>query len=183
MELIDSSDWLGNTRIPQEMVMRLMLWERDILSCQISLRDYRASQERQSKSRAVNVITGEIPLMLHYASNFVCAMRRVGRGLESLSKNRASFAKPVAEKISLVWRKKKAMFDSYTNPRNAIEHIDSELSGITKWEMLNLRGDKLYVTEDKAAEISDRNLEAAVAARNEIVLAILEYMPEDNDAG
>lgn len=183
MELVDSDDWLGNIRIPQEMVVRLMLWERDILSCQISLRDYQASLEKQSKSISAQAITGEIPLLLHHASNFVCAMRRAGRGLESLSKNRTSFTGPVAKKISLAWRKKKAMFDSYINPRNAIEHIDNELSGVTKWEMFNLRGDKLFVTENKAAEISERNLDAVLDARNEIVTAFLEHMPEDESAG
>ncbi len=117
--------------------------------------------------------------ILHYAKSFICAMRRIGRILEALSADRTIFPQPVAADIKLTWRKKQAMFESYRIPRDAIEHIvleevkamfeetPSETGSIFLLFTLG-NNDTLYVTQDKSAEVSEKNLHSALDARNVI---------------
>ena len=166
-----------------EQGIRLNLLEEDIHSVQIALEGYLSAisslhnlfEETPSVDKA-QVLRRQ---MFYHAKNFVCGMRRVGRLLEDLSANRSIFPQPVADTIQLAWRKRRTMFNKYTDPRNAIEHIDGELKGRTNWVILNLDfgNHVLSVTEDekKRAYISEENLQRAFDALEEIKEAISRH--------
>ncbi len=206
LELI-SSNWKTWRALSIEQRTRLYLLDQDILSAQISLRDYRAAQSLEEDTRSTlkslppftressqeehiqSALATLISLedfhsltshsILHYAKSFICAMRRIGRVLESLSEKRAIFPPPVAQIIRLTWRKKRTMFENYREPRDAIEHIALEEVKAVSDEALGETGttfllyvlgnnDTLFVTRDKSAEVSEKNLQSALDARNEI---------------
>jgi hypothetical protein len=177
MKLINQ-DWLSYAILTGEQVVRLLLLDYDIESALVSLKDYRSAQNQLNQLTQTQADV-QVPLihLQHYAKSFVCAMRRAGRVLESLSANRSIYPKPVANTVKRVWGKKKSMFDSYIDPRNAIEHINGEILGKNSWRLLNLHNDTLFVTEDKSAEISEKNLQSAIEARNEIIESIIQHMP------
>src|SRR4051794_15140372 len=66
--------------------------------------------------------SGMFSLTCH-AGNFVCAVRRVGRLLDRLAAS-GDLRRPVLDAIRLERKKKRAFFESFLEPRNAIEHID-----------------------------------------------------------
>ena len=116
--------------------------------------------------------------MIYHASCFVCAVRRAGRLLESLSRNSACFGPSVAQVIRLEWRKKKAFFDSFIQPRNAIEHIDAEFRGKIQYALFNMHGDRLCVTNAKAVTIDGKSLANVREARDTVAEAILQAYPD-----
>jgi len=116
--------------------------------------------------------------MIYHASCFVCAVRRAGRLLESLSKNRSCFKRPVSDVIKIEWSKKRAFLGSFVKPRNAIEHIDREASDKTKWAFFNLHDDRfLMVVNGVFAEVTRNSLENLFSARDAIAEAIIKEYP------
>lgn len=174
MRLPGSSDWLGKVNLWGENQVRLLLLDQDLCSAQIALDDYLALDQAAAPAAEAQVTAAR---RIHHAKSFVCAMRRAGRMFEALSAHRSSLPGMVADAIQVEWRKKKTMFDSYVEPRNAIEHIDGEISGRSIWILVNLNNDRLEVAADKSAEVSKPNLEAAIDGRNQIVQALLAHMP------
>lgn len=157
----------------------LFLLEQDIRSAMIAFVDYRATQVailNPLPFGACAVGTGEL---IHYAKVFVCAMRRAARTLEALSANRSAFPEKVGDTIQVAWRKRKKMFESYREPRDAIEHIASEVPKKDAWHVLNLLGDTLHVTEDVGAEVSEKNLLSAIEAWDEIIGSVARHMSLD----
>ena len=115
-------------------------------------------------------------LMFH-ASCLVCAVRRAGRLLEALSRQRSLFKQPVADLINLEWRKKRAFFDRFVAPRDAIEHIDGEVRRDTRLSLFNLWGNKFHVTDDISVELTDDVLTTVQSVRDTIAAAIVEHYP------
>ena len=175
MKLLNSVDWLKewisadpSIGPADKRIIHLLLLDEDIRSVHIALSDYLSAREHLAEGRTEEVI--------HYGKSFVCAMRRVGHLLESLSVRKSIFPNPVADTIKVTWRKKKAMFDTYINARNAIEHIDGEIHGKTHLVLISINNDRLLVTEKKYAQISEKNYESAVNARNEIIESVLQHI-------
>ena len=115
-------------------------------------------------------------LLMFYASMFVCAVRRTGRLLESLSSARTIFRPDTAETIRLEWRKKRTFYEAFVEPRNAIEHIDSEAKDLTKWRFFNLINDRFEVTDGIDVEIGQESACKVQESRDRIARAIIaEY--------
>jgi hypothetical protein len=173
MELVTSMDWLTEGKVFGEASMRLMLLDQDVASVQIAYVDYCESKERLFGPKNTEIDKLAQARVFHNAKVFVSSVRRVGRLAESMSANRAIFGS-AAKEMQLAWRKKKASFDAYIEPRNAIEHIDGEINGKESWYMMNLENDSLKVTDEAehSADISAATVEMVVAIRNEIVEAV-----------
>ena len=116
--------------------------------------------------------------MLYHATCFVCAVRRVGRLLESMVAYSKCFKPEVAEVIKLEWKKKKTFFDSFIVPRNAIEHIDGEVNTQTQTCYFNLWHNVFVVATDKKVTINDAAMEKLLSAKNAIAEAIIQHYPE-----
>jgi hypothetical protein len=101
-------------------------------------------------------------------------MRRYARTLEALSAAKSLYPRPAAVAIRQAWRKKKATLQVFTAPRDAIEHMDERVRGRQRWVLLNLLGASLAVTDSASerAPLNERDVLAAVAARNDIVEAL-----------
>ena len=165
---------------PAEGRARLHLLDQDVQSAQIALHLYRRarvfSHEHSRSGGRPAVHLGAHAAIFHHAKSFVCAMRRVARVMEGLVATRSMYPPSVAEAMRLQWRIRRAMFDSYTDPRNAIEHLDSALSGLTSYSIVNLCNDRLQVTDDVCAEVSQANLESAIKGREEILKAVKQHL-------
>jgi hypothetical protein len=177
--LLDSSDWM--TQCPPVLDhpkrgIRLLLFEDDIRSAQLSYESYQVARQESIGGRSSN--RGISPRLFHYAKSFVCSMRRAGRMLEALNASRVEFPKPVGDAIKLAWRKKRTMLNRYIKPRNAIEHIDHELSNNTNPSSMNLHYDVFAVTYEPGnqVKITETDIVSVLEARNEIVGAILKHM-------
>lgn len=111
--------------------------------------------------------------LMYHASCFICAVRRAGRLLESLSAHHTCFRHPVAEVVRLEWKKKRSFFQSFVNPRNAIEHIDTEASGDTKWSFFNLHDDEFHVVDGVSVCVNEESRDKTASSRNVIAEAII----------
>lgn len=162
--------------VSAEQYRWLFLLEQDIESVMIAYMHYHEAKLaiRNPVPFGMSVVgPGEL---IHYAKVFVCAMRRVARVLEAICANRSVFPESVGDDIRTAWRKRRKMLERYRGARDAIEHIDSEVSGRDAWQILNLEGDTLRVTEGVGAEISKKNVSSVVGAWNEIVWSIFRHM-------
>ncbi len=141
----------------------LILLERDVYSASIAFRLFEASKAAVWSDRASN------REMMYHASCFVCAVRRVGRLLERMSKTRSWLVPTVAEVVNLEWRKKKSFFDSFIQPRGAIEHIDSEAVNRTSPRMFSLMNDQFEVANGKSVTINREALTKTTEPLDRIV--------------
>ena len=148
----------------QDALKRFVLLNGDVEGATLSFRLF--EDLRQLRDPAHNTA------IMYHASCFICAVRRVGRLLKSLSDNRTCFRDPVAEVVRLEWRKKRAFFESFVDPRNAIEHIDNEASDNTRWSFFNLHEERLCVVDGVSVEINQRSLDTIVSARNVVAESI-----------
>ena len=119
MELVTSTDWQMEGKIFGEPSMRLILLDQDVASVQIAYADYCESQQKLFDPNNTEIDKLAQARVFHNAKVFVSAVRRVGRLAEAMSANRAVFGS-AAKEIQFAWRKKKAAFDVYIEPRNAI---------------------------------------------------------------
>lgn len=115
--------------------------------------------------------------IMHHAACFVCAVRRVGRLLETINRNRSCLMPTVAEVVKLEWRKKKSFFDSFIQPRNAIEHIDREAGKRTTPRMFALMNDRFEVASGKSVTINREALTKATEPLARIAGAVLREYP------
>jgi hypothetical protein len=180
VKLVDSADWPPPSRsVPITITAQLLLLDQDIISAQLALAAFVTAKRDLRGRTAGPLLRVAVAVTLHNARVFVCAMRRAGRMLESINKARAGLPKELASACALAWRKRRKMLASYIVPRNAIEHIDSEVNGRTNIVLLNLSNDDLVVSPRAKAPISLANLESLIIARMEILAAIRQIESED----
>ncbi len=115
--------------------------------------------------------------IMYHASCFVCAVRRVGRLLETMVSNKSSLLPAVAKDVTQEWRKKKSFFDSFIDPRDAIEHIDGEVGGNTAVRFFTLVNDRFEVTNGNSVTINAAALAKVTEPLDRIVEAILREYP------
>lgn len=158
--------------------MRPRLLEMNLTSLRISLHDYvvaKADVERlRDNSAWPNDGEGRQEAwdrMFHHAKVFVVAMRRFARLLDAANANKHEYPEAVAIQIGLSWRATKFFLESYVEPRNAIEHIDGELTG-SNHHFLNLHGDSLEVVTGKRAMVDHTALEDVEKAWTRISLSV-----------
>jgi hypothetical protein len=109
--------------------------------------------------------------MFHHASTFIVVMRRFARLLEAANSHRSDYPPELAEALRLSWRIHKDFLGQYTEPRNAIEHIDGELGGENN-SFLTLKGDILEVVNGKSAPVTCEALKKAENAWQRVLDAI-----------
>ena len=180
MRLVHPTEWSrGFPPLPPEWSVRLCLLDNDVQSVQLSFIDFLASRVRTDLSPSPGVDLLSHAELFHHAKVFVCAVRRVARLAESLVAFRSTLPDTQADAIQLAWRKKAAFFAAYTDPRNAIEHIEEELAGRQRFVVMNLSEIGLHVTDDPShtAPISEEVVKQSVALRNELVSAICGRPP------
>ena len=183
VNLVDSRDWPVFEGFGMAPLVRLYLLDHDIASAQLALESYRAVMQELKEDLVGDAVIRATTVSLHHAKVFVCAMRRAARVLESLAATKAELPQPIADVVSLVWRKKKAMLGSYCGPRNAVEHIDGEITGKTNWTLVNLVNDALVVTPGVEAAISSSCLNSLIAGRNEILESVKAFRDDAAESG
>ena len=174
LNLIDNNDWLSHINPTEEFTAHLLIFDQEVIAVQLSYFDYINSiGKSMANGGGINKIAQAN--VFHQAKIFVSSVRRVGRLAESMSANSNIFG-DASSSIKTAWRKKKSRFDSYIEPRNAIEHIDGELSGKTNWRFMNISNNVLQITDDTKhnAEISEDIVNMVLSIRNEIVEAVVK---------
>ena len=180
------TDWMTSSKLQGDQVIVLLLLDMDIKSARLSLKLYLKAKRSIMKppANAKEAARKQKQMMesedFIHAKNYVTAMRRVARLLELLKQNKDElFPRSVGRVANQCWKRKKRMLKSYTDPRDAIEHIDNKIEGKNNWVMLNLISprDVLQVDEGIEAEISERNLKSVIEGRNEIIQEIIRIMP------
>jgi len=178
LKIVNSNDWINSRKIYGEAAARLILLDNDIASVQLSYLDYIDAQEKLSNNEEhdMDIHYLEITRIFHHAKNFVTSVRRVGRLVESMSANRIIYGVVAAPLLQIAWRKKKNIFDAYIEPRNAIEHIDSEINKQKKLSFTNMEKNIFKVTSNEShhVEITESTVDIVLSTRNEIVNIILQ---------
>ncbi len=159
-----------NSLPPQEVEVRLMFLDDDLLSAQLSLN---AFLRLTYDSRASQFVGSELRLWLaaqrHHAKAFVCSMSRVGVVLHSFTSKRLPIPSLVRQVASHEWKKNSAMFDGYRRARNLIEHLDKDFSGRRHDRVLNIVGDEphfgLQLTSDTRADVTFCAFDSALQSR------------------
>lgn len=159
-------------RVEPKLSILVKLLEMDIYNASISLRLFEAER---SKPFFETPTTREI---MFHASCFVCTVRRVGRLLENLVSQLSCLDPAVAKAVKLEWRKKKSFFDSFIEPRNAIEHIDNEVRGKTAVRLFSLTNDRFEVTNGNIVTINREALAKITESLDRIVDAIQTVYPD-----
>jgi len=146
--------------------MRLFLLRQDLQSLKFALDDFDAARARLGKrdDEAFNQL-------FHHAKVFVCAMRRFARLLHAAHRARNEYPVNVAQALDLQWKSNRAFFDGYTRPRNAIEHIDGEITGANH-RFLNITNDYLEVVTGVGASVSGNAWNAAYGVWRAIILQV-----------
>lgn len=155
-----------------------MLLESDLQSLRIALADHLAAKKRVHRLTRTSSAWFERrderqrawDRMFHHAKVFVVSMRRFARLLEATKSRKHEYPHHLGEAIELSWKKARAFFEEYTEPRNAIEHIDGEIAGHNH-HFLNLYGDYLEVVQGKRALVSRGALETVERTWRSIIAA------------
>lgn len=164
----------------REISTMLMLLDCDVNSAELSYRLYReAADEINARFAAMasgvsenfDKRPGSRAVFIH-ACNFVCAVRRAARLLESIVSERHQLPTRLADAIRIEWRKKRSFFDTFVDPRNAIEHIDGERTSHRFYQLLN---DRLTVTDGNSVTIDDHALGQVLSVREAIADAVLSH--------
>lgn len=192
-DLIDSNAWLVPDRLDTRAKARLLLFDHDVRSAQLSYRDFAAAWARftggqaspadsprsVSGSDAHDVAKAEV---YHYAKAFVCAIQRVTALAQDLSANSSVFGAAVADKIEQAWQQKRAFFRSYTEYRDAIEHIDSRVNSPRTepvWLLMKVTQESLTILGAQGhAVISADAIGEVLSFRAEILAAIAAAVTE-----
>jgi len=114
--------------------------------------------------------------LFHHAKTFVVTARRFGRLLEAVHAKRQDYPPAVVPAIRLAWRSSCATLEPFRHARNAVEHIDGEITGANR-RFLNLFDDKLEVIPGRTVAIAHAGLaviEAAAARITDAVCAPLD---------
>lgn len=150
-----------------DALKRFTLFNGDVEGAGLSFRLF-------NELRAVCNHPSHCAAIMYHGSCFVCAVRRAGRLLESLSANRNCFHASVAKVVCRTWKQKRAFFQSFAKPRNAIEHTDGKAGDGTKWSFFNLEKDRFCVIDGVSVDINQASLESIRSARDAIAEAVVE---------
>jgi hypothetical protein len=150
----------------QEALALFLQFNNDVIGAEVAHQNLREAQQQARW-------TGNEVMMFH-ASTVVCTIRRVGRMLEHMVAKGSLFKPDTANEIKLEWRKKKSFFENFIEPRNAIEHINEEISNATVLRFINLIGDNFEVTDGKAIDIGDAAITTTLQSRDRIVDSVIE---------
>jgi hypothetical protein len=115
--------------------------------------------------------------VFHHAKTFVCAMRRFARLLEAARHRRSEYPCMIAEALDREWRSHRDELDRYRKPRDAIEHIDGEVTQ-TNHRFLSFTNDHFEVVGGNGALVN----RAALATAASIWQAILHQAERTADA-
>ena len=159
-------------RVEPKLTPLIFLLGSDVDNASISFGLFEAERSKTFKEEL------NIRELMNHASCFVCAVRRVGRLFEKLVSQRSCLTQTVAKEIQLEWHKKKSFYDSFIDPRNAIEHIDGEIGGKTFARLFQLTNDRFEVTNGKAVTINREALSKLTESIDRIVEAILSGYPD-----
>jgi hypothetical protein len=80
--------------------------------------------------------------------------------------------------VRLEWRKKRAFFQSFVEPRNAIEHIDGEASDDTKWAFFNIHNEEFHVVNGVTVHVNEESRDKCASSRDVIADAIIQEYPD-----
>jgi hypothetical protein len=177
-----TGELLARMQVP-DAIIRLHLLESDLESLRIALTDYLAAKNEvnaavasltNDKEEMDNYPSRKVAMsrMFHHAKVFVVCMRRFARLLEAAKSRKHEYPLDVGEKIDLTWKQTKHFFDGYRVARDAIEHIDGEVSGNNR-RFINLWGNELEVVDGKRIQITTTALKTAESAWAGIVEVIL----------
>jgi hypothetical protein len=192
-ELISNSEWLPFVLPTLAQVRWLMCLDNDALSAQLSFYDYVDAGRSIAKTDQAQLAAAN-SRVVHYAKCFVCAVRRFARVLEHSGAR--TFPAAVARAIKTQRRAKASFFQGFVDPRDGIEHLAEEVASPAKtistdeillnptsktWHPVfadvELRPGELVVGSC-GAELSWAALDSVLSARQEIVSAVLLYLPK-----
>jgi hypothetical protein len=174
--------WSSRPANPQPAI-RLGLLEDDVGSLRFALRDFiQARNAFDAWALDPDMADGPPPLqghderqayalMFHHARIFVVVMRRFARLLEAAHTRSPEYPAPIAEAIRLAWKSSRAFLEQYRLARDAIEHIDGEITGANH-RYMNLWNDQLEVVAGTSVAISAPALEVVDRAWRRIVDAV-----------
>ena len=91
--------------------------------------------------------------------------------LEAADSTRAEYPRNVASVIRLAWKANRAFLEGYSEPRNAIEHIDGEVTGANH-RFLSLQNDFLEVVAGTGATVNRKALSVAESAWCAVVIQV-----------
>ena len=164
-------------------ITRLMILGDDLDGLRFALRDFRDAQTtlngafwakdaEESWREGRRERHAELHRrMFHHARTFVVVMRRFSRLLEAATGRLREYPSEIGKAIKLSWRAAKPHLDTYRVARDAIEHIDGEITG-TNHRFMNLRNDRLEVVEGIEVPISQSALDVAERAWKRIMYAV-----------
>lgn len=160
---------------------RFLLFQCDVESTEIAFKLFRTASCQElaqfKKRHRAAVKNPTIGVMRHHASCFVCAARRVGRLLEALCSNPCPFNTGASSAIKLEWKKKRAFFEKFVDPRNEIEHIDALGRDKTKFAFFNFCNDRFETSDGTSVTVDESAAEAILQSRDSVVAAIRANYP------
>ena len=148
---------------------RLILFNNDVEGAAISFNLF-AQLQAQLKPDNNTAI-------MYHAACFICAAHRVGKLLDALSATRDCFSPAITKVIRAERRKNRTFFESFTKPRNSIEHIDEASRNKTKLAFYNLDNERFHVINDVTIEINREKLDSILSIRDNIANAIIRAYP------
>jgi hypothetical protein len=101
-------------------------------------------------------------------------MRRFARLLEAIVKRRAEYPPTIGDAARRAWKREHCFFEGYRAARDAIEHIDGEVTG-TNRRYFELHNDYFEVVPGKRAFVNRR----ALAVPQQVWLEILAAADDD----
>jgi hypothetical protein len=166
-----------------EPFARLYLLEADLRSVRYALLDFNEAQ--RSSLASIRSLAVDAPATdeatdsaqrsgertFHYATTFVVAVRRFARLLEAAKGAAREYPAPIAEAIATAWRSAKPFLEQYRIARDAIEHIDGEITGSNK-RFMNLWHGELEVVTGTQVAISAVALDVIERAWRRIADAV-----------
>lgn len=152
---------------------RLHLLQSDLQSLSFALDDFESACRDVDSVRPEYVGTDPVAMarLFHHAKTFVCAMRRFARLLESAVGARQEYPPNVCGKLHVLWRENRRFFAGYTEPRNAIEHIDGEVTG-RNYRFMNLTNDYLEVVSGTGVRINRAALMRAAQVWRDLMIQV-----------
>jgi len=190
---IIGGEWKEKVVATHDQSLWLDLLEEDVTSAEISFREYARI------APVLNELTGSQLVQangraMHFAKSFVSATRRVWWVLETCDLK--LFPGPVAKTIKLERKKKKAFFEAYIEPRNAVEHASAEVKEVGKhvvrdmiflqpekgtWHpviaRLDLRGSALTFASGESAAVNTSALGRILDCHSTIIASVLQHLP------
>jgi hypothetical protein len=150
-------------------MVRLFLLQADLNGLRLALEDFESARAALATPNALprDLRRRAMDRLFYSAKNFVTGLRRFARLLEATVAHKHEYPKNVSETIAICWRKRHDQFYRYKDPRDAVEHIDGEVTG-QNHRFINVWGDELEVVDGQKVPINAAALELAEATWREI---------------